>query len=539
MNPTLFFLLDKIKRRWLYTERQYISEVIDAKEFLKDRFNLISSGCGTGKSKFISKTLLSQLPWIKPYEVLLVTSRSLTVAQQSKQEDILNKFDRNDKTIVNYWNADDDGIDQVIGRGIQVMTYDKIIDIILKHNSDSGTTLEKTKIVVFDECHAMFSDKFIRGMESLRVWIRGALSVGNKYIIGLTATPQIMNFYGTAEGFNINNVNTSVLRGYVAKQMIATTFDGIIYLITSGKLPGKTLVMCPTVDECFTLRDAIPNSAVLISPNNKRYTPEMDSIRKTIVDDGLLPENYLIPTTNDDGGKPIRYERKTLKVLITTSTAREGFNLNKESGVKNIVCCFGDSLHITQFAGRARYDLDNIVVADTYIPMDKFNPNDYLPSQRRKFKEFLWSNDNVRWFNTVAHLVEHDAYSVQRVIVTKNEGRFITYINSKWLVPSEASKEEIEKHKIWRKQDKDEIVNMANICNIIDEQKRFVTFNKVITTMTRCFGYEIDSGRQIFNNERRTYKLIVSFDEEKLNTGNMNRQVNESNLDFTWKDREV
>lgn len=456
------------------------------------------------------------MPTVHPYEVILVTSRALTVLQQSKQEEILNKFSREDNTIVNFWNADDDGIDQVIDRGIQVMTYDKIIKIILKQNSEGGTTLERVKVIVFDECHAMFSDLFISGMDSLRVWIRGALAVGDKYIIGMTATPQIMDFYGAAEGFNIFNVNQSVLRGYVAKQMIATTFDGVPYLVTSGKLPGKTLIMCPTVDECFTLQEAIPNSAVFISPNNKRYTRDMDSIRMCIAERGMLPETYTVVAERDGGGHPVRYEQRALEVLITTSTAREGFNLFPESGVRNIVCCFGDSLHITQFAGRARYDLDNIVVADTYIPMDKFKPDDFLPSQRRKFKEFLWNKDNVRWFGSVAHLVEHDAFQVKYVLVTKNEGRFISYINSNWLIPINPSQEEIEKRKIWREQDKRAIVDMANVCRVIDEPRRFVTFNKVMTILTRCFGYEIDTGRQIFDNERKTYKLIVSFDEDKM-----------------------
>lgn len=483
--------------------------MIDPNDFVKDKFNLIASGCGTGKSRFVSRTLLSKMPDIHPYEVILVTSRSLTVEQQSKV-DGMSRYDRSNENIVKFWNAESDEIDQMLDCGIQVMTYDKIINLIRNYNPSCGETLERIKVIVLDECHALFSDVFIKGMGELRQWIRRTVDFCGKYIIGMTATPEIMYSYGSARGFSINQVNKTVIPGYRAKKMIATSFETIPYLITSGKLSGKTLIMCATVKDCEKLKAEIPNSTILISQNNADYKHEMDAIREKIVSEETLPEYYYERAS--DGS----IEKRELNVLITTSTAREGFNLRKESGVKNVVCCLSDPLHVTQFAGRARYDLDQIVVADTYISLDKFNQDSYVATQRKMFREFLYNKQNIKWFKSVAHLVSHDVYGVKRFVLNSDENRFISYINKKWLVPLEATKSDIESRKIWRTDDKHEIIDVFKQCKLVDKTDCDITFNRIISTLQSCLGYKVNSGRQILDNERRTYKLIVSFDEEKI-----------------------
>jgi hypothetical protein len=236
----------------------------------------------------------------------------------------------------------------------------------------------------------------------------------------------------------------------------------------------------------------------------------MDEIRREIISEETLPDFY--SETRDDG----IVERHALNVLITTSTAREGFNLREESGVRNVICCLTDPLHVTQFAGRARYNLDKIVVADTYMPLDKFNSDSYLPMQRKLFRDFLYNKENVRWFKSVAHLVSHDVYGVKRFVLNSDENKFISYINTKWLVPMEATKEEIEKRKIWRTDDKFEITDMFKRCKLVDASDGDITFTRVVTMLESCLGYKVNSKRQVLDNERRTYKLIVSFDEDKI-----------------------
>jgi hypothetical protein len=439
---------------------------------------------------------------------LIVTSRSLTAEQQARTEESITKFDRRDGKTIDFWNGESDDFTPAIRRGMQIMTYDKIINIIRTQNSETGQTLERIKVLVLDECHAMYSDVFISGMEGLRQWIRRTIDLNAMLVIGMTATPDIMLQYGASGGFLINRVNKGVLSGYTAKKMIATNFDTIPYLLAAGKLLGKTLIMCPSVRQCETLKSAIPNSTILVSGSNKKCDKEMRRVRNYISINSKLPDYYY--ETGEDGKTVCR----ELNVLITTSTAREGFNLVEESGVRNVVCCITDAMHVTQFAGRARYNLDKIVVADTYVQVD--NGSDHkslLVRQRDQFKSFLANRENVRWFESVSHLVEHDVYGVKRFTLSSDESRFIGYINRKWLLPTDATKADIKARRIYKPDDVAEIVKEFKDCRILDKPEGDIVFLTVIRTLTSCLGYTVSEGKVKYEGKSKTYKLIVDYDD--------------------------
>jgi hypothetical protein len=292
---------------------------------------------------------------------------------------------------------------------------------------------------------------------------------------------------------------------YKAKQLHCTDFKTIPYIITT-KLEGKTIVMCYSLEDCKKLKEELSNSFILISKSNKEFTPEMDKIRKYIVDNESLPETF----TDEKG---IEHE---LDVLITTSTLRDGVNLRENSGVKNVICCFTDELHITQFVGRCRYNIDNLIVAETYIRTDNYNQNTYLTRSRTLFKEFMKSIDNTSWFDSIAHLVEHDIYATRRFILNQDEKRFIDYINKKWLVPKGIADQEILKYKIYKDEDKEEIINMVVKCNLLKMYYSKITFTKVVNMMKESLGYTIETQKGIIDKKRHTYKLIIDFEENKV-----------------------
>jgi hypothetical protein len=234
----------------------------------------------------------------------------------------------------------------------------------------------------------------------------------------------------------------------------------------------------------------------------------MNKVRQHIIDYESLPDTFI----DEDGIK------KELNALIVTSTLREGVNLREQSGVKNIVCCFSDELHITQFVGRARYSIDNLIVADTYINADNMDGNAYLTKCRTNFRSFIKNKDNTSWFDSIAHLVEHDIYDVKRFILNHDENRFIDYINSKWLVPKGISdRKELDGYKIYKAEHKQEIINMVVGCKLLKLYPSHITFNKVIDLMENNLGYVIESQRGNINKKKYTYKLIVDFDDEKIN----------------------
>lgn len=505
---------------------------MDTSVFVSNKLNLIVAPCGAGKSKFVSQNMLRQLPYINRWEVILVTSRSLTVDQQSDDPG-MSKFDPKNQAVIDYWNGDSDDVGAVRDLGIQVMTYDKLIRIIEKNNSKNQTTLQRIKIIILDECHSMFSDTFIPGMGMVIQWVRRTLDSASKFVVGLTATPDIIYSFGHEEGFKINMVLSDDLESYVAKQLICTNVASIPYLITSGTLSGKTLIMCPTATACFKLQQDIPGSTVMVSPYNKGFTKEMDTIRNHIARKATLPDYYYEDVEWDKRGVATKKKKKKLNVLISTSTLREGLNIDEKSGVKNVVCCLTDSLHVTQFVGRARYNLDKIVVADTYVPTDGDCKHQFMVDERKAFKNFLYYKSSFEWFASIAHLVEHNVNQVWRIVLGADDAKFIQYINRRWLVPPGADAKEEAGRKIWKDKDKDEIRKWFCDCLITRKPLEYVTFNSVIKTLERALGYSIKSGRQRVDDKHITYKLVVSFDEEKVDINGIDRGINEYGCDFT------
>ncbi len=480
----------------------YISDVVDLQKIEKDKFNLIVSGTGTGKTYFIANNIKKQLPNIQNSQILFVASRSLIVDQQSKNRDIV-KYDRSNSEIVEYWSGKKDKTVVLYKQGIQIMTYDKIIEIITEKNISGLETLSKIKLIVFDECHTMFSDRFIQNMEALKVWVRDAIYQGKKIIMGMTATYGIIEFYKESWGVNINMLADTPLVKYKAKQLICTTFDSIPYLVAT-QLEGRSMILCYSYKDCLKLQEQIPNSFVLVSKNNENFTDEMLEVRDYIVTREMIPNSY----TDKNGDK------KIIDVLITTSTLREGVNLKEEGGIKNIVCCFSDELHVIQFAGRARYNLDKLVVAETYISSDNLRKNEYLAQSRKAYKQFMEMKDNLKWFMQIAHIVNHSFAEVLKISVNKQEERFIEYINKKWLVPKDA--EDIEPYRIYKDADKEEIIRMAIQTKLLYAYPSEFSFFKVVEIMKNGLGYSIESCRMRIDKKNTRYKLVVDFDDSKV-----------------------
>ena len=111
-------------------------------------------------------------------------------------------------------------------------------------------------------------------------------------------------------------------------------------------------------------------------------------------------------------------------------------------------------------------------------------------------------------------------YNVHRAIAEKHifdKESFIKYIRDKWLVPDRiVDTKELNKYKIYKKKDKEEIIKYAIDCNLLNKYPSQITFNKVINLMKNSLGYMIESKQGTIDKKRHTYKLIVDFDEEKI-----------------------
>lgn len=105
--------------------------------------------------------------------------------------------------------------------------------------------------------------------------------------------------------------------------------------------------------------------------------------------------------------------------------------------------------------------------------------------------------------------------------------RFINYINSKWLLPKGV---DVANYRIWKQEDKDEIVQMAVRCKLFTLTPREITFIKVMKLLQNCLGYEVEDGRVNIEGERRTYKLVVSFEESGITYTPAYKTVHEGSI---------
>jgi superfamily II DNA or RNA helicase len=125
--------------------KKFISDYIDFYKATKTKFNIVASGCGTGKTYWVANTVTESLPHIKPAEMIFVTSRSLIVEQQSK-EDGITKFNPRNVISIKCWSGEEDSLEVIAAKGIQIMTYDKIINILKTQNTEGFETLSKVKL---------------------------------------------------------------------------------------------------------------------------------------------------------------------------------------------------------------------------------------------------------------------------------------------------------------------------------------------------------------------------------------------------------
>lgn len=441
-------------------------------------FNLIAAGCGTGKSYFVCNELLKHYPDVLPNEVLFITSRSLTVQQQSNKEDVI-KFTGKETPVIKMWK--DFGEPQEIKSGIRIMTYDKVIQVLNMYCMPEKDDLENVKIIIFDECHTLYVDSFMNNMNMLRLWIRLKLESTDKIFFGLTATPEIVRANEEISGIFVNELTDNLLINYRAKKLICTDNRSIGYLLNNQLNNGKTLVMCNSVKNAIDLKSRVNNAAMLVSKNNNLCTDEMIRIRNYIAENEMLPPTFI----DDDGTE------KELKILITTSTAREGYNLREASGVKNIVSFFSDSMNITQIAGRARYDIDNLVVVKHRLVRTNQISLKTIDNERILFYNFMNDTSDDSWFRTIQHLVQHDFKEVKIITSAGDKNLLLDLVERKWVLDNNASWEEIKNHRIWRQEDKDELTNVAIKSRVIDKQKRNIKFNTVLRFLENQYGYKV------------------------------------------------
>ena len=216
--------------------KKYIEVNLDKME--KGKFNMIASGTGTGKTYFISNELVKRFPANK---VLFVTSRSAIAEQQefsinNKGLDLVAKK-ISAKDGVNVLNADIN----TDNNKLNICCYNTLINILLDAKAKEKL-LDSIDVVVFDECHTIQIDTFIENIATVKLFIKNELMNQNKYLIGLSATPQPLIQYLTEIGRKVNPLCEYVVN-YKAEKITFTDEQSLQRLYLDGIKNHKSIIL--------------------------------------------------------------------------------------------------------------------------------------------------------------------------------------------------------------------------------------------------------------------------------------------------------
>ena len=474
---------------------QYVSDVIGDVKFYHGQFNLIVSGTGTGKTEFVRNTLLKRFTEVDPSQILYVTSRSMIRDQQAGLDGIERMGDNETcRNVIRYWNGEDEDLKSIADMGIWIMTYNQFVYELNWWSPVNGELFKNIKIAIFDECHTLVSDKFIKGICSARVWIRERICDNKVLLIGMTATDGILKRSCMAFCNRIRRVNPEYIIRYRAKHLICTDQSRILDLFAEGRLPGKTIMMCRSIQDCEYFHEHIPHSVVLVSMHKECFTDEMNTLRNYIIEHQSLPED-----TSIFGHEDV----EPIDVLITTSAMREGINIRAESDVRNVICCIADELHVIQFAGRCRFDIENLVVAHRRTQMDNGDKG-YLAGERRAYVKYMKDPKDRTWFDTIQHIVQEPFEEIERYKLDNDRfDGFYKWIDENWANGVSTGQKTIGKD------DRDGIVQEAYKHRLFGGRKFNYTFRAICLNLESTGKYRIGSKRITgIDGSKKTVKYI-------------------------------
>lgn len=398
-----------------------VSDLIDISRLKLDEFNLIVSGCGTGKSYFAINELTNMVNKqfnkdIEGYEVWFVTSRKITKQQQLEDTEYSDKLKK-----LNEWqcelliNSDDIKKDIIkltneFKNRIAIMTYNQFNICI------NDKLADKLKIIVFDECHALISDRnYITEMNNVKDFIRNTLSKksNKKYLIGMTATNHLLK--PEIFDININYLLDEPFFKYKVSKVYTNSYIFFNYILDN--LAGKSIIMIDNVKEIIKIKNKYKEKCMIAISDtktlDKTYTKEYKEISRQ-------DKDYII-------------EYKTLRddvdLFVSTSCSREGFEFKSDKiKINNVIVCSQFATDIIQFLGRYRGDIENLYIFNKpFYDKNKLNIIEY--KQNKKFYNYINASykDFFKDFKMLDTEFEHSKLSKRTAGIYFKE-----YINENW-----------------------------------------------------------------------------------------------------------
>lgn len=398
-----------------------VSDLIDISKLKLDEFNLIVAGCGTGKSYFAIKELIIKMNKqfqknIEGYEVWFVTSRKITKLQQleeNKYSDKLKKLNQwQCELLINSNDIKKDIIklsDEFKGK-LAIMTYTQFNICI------TNKLANKLKIIIFDECHALISDRnYITEINNVKDFIRNTLNKksNNTYLIGMTATDHLLK----REIFDIkiNYLLDEPFFKYKVSKVYTNSLIFFDYILDN--LNGKTILMIDDVKEVIKIKDKYKEKCMIAISDtkalDKTYTKEYKEISKQ-------DKNYIIQN---------KTLRDNVDLFVSTSCSREGFEFESDKiKIDNVIVCSQFATDIIQFTGRYRGNIKNLYIFNRpFYDENKLNIIEH--KQNKKFYSYIYQS-HKDYFNDFK-MFDDDIIYLK--LSQRADGiKFKKYINENW-----------------------------------------------------------------------------------------------------------
>ena len=384
-----------------YNKDLTVSDLIDISRLKLDEFNLIVSGCGTGKSYFAINELINMVNKqfdknIEGYEVWFVTSRKITKLQQLNDIKYKEKLKR-----LSEWHCellieselikqDILNLSENFRNKITIMTYNQF-DICIKEK-----LANKLKIIIFDECHALISDRsFINEMNNISDFIFTTLNKenNNTFLIGMTATDHLVK----EKTFHVK-INYMLDEPFFKYKIIENVYASKSIYLNSilDDIKGKTIVMIDDIKKIIEVKNryeekcmiAISDSKSIDNVYSKKFKDISEKDKKYIIDNKSL--------------------RDDVRFFFSTSCSREGFEFDSNKiKIDNVIVCSPLVTDVIQFAGRYRGDIKNLYILSKPKYNDSFNEiedrqfkqyNDYLYKYNKTyFEQYKIFNENIKY----------------------------------------------------------------------------------------------------------------------------------------------
>ena len=324
-------------------ERRFISDVIDMRELVGGKLNLIYAPTGTGKTTFVETALKRYSECFSQELLYLVPTRSLSEAIKRRGRKRTKRYENG--AVAEWWEQD----------GMRVMTY-AAFGYAIQYERQEGTYQperwwSKGALICLDELsqgvHQAYYEKGMNPtMFALRELVKRTRDESNT-VVTLSATPKpAVNYFKFWNNVDINIVKSTLgLHGYETKTI--TGYIDLDSLLMSLDDTQRGLIFISTIERIISAVSLLEGRGIhavgIWSTKNKDHplNEEQQEAIRSLVSDEKLPED--------------------IQVLIMNTAYETGLNIRPEkSRLDYIVVHNSNDDTVTQVRGRYRGDLDTL-----------------------------------------------------------------------------------------------------------------------------------------------------------------------------------